>query len=148
MVEVTSYTPLGYQADPRPSLAPETLSRRIDAAVAAVPADKRGSLILRADRARASVDLAVRLATNIVAIARVSKPWTGPAEAEAMLRVNFAAAVKHGGLLGFGDYYRMLRDRRDGVRRNSRFRALVKALALQHLRAQPYLDGGEWFDRG
>jgi hypothetical protein len=149
---MSSYTPLGYQADPPPSMLPppETLARRIDAAVAAVPADKRGTLIFRADRQHGSIDLAVRVASNVVAVARVSKPWTGPAEAEAMLRVNFAAAVSEAPALrlGFNDYYQALRAEREGVKRNSKFRAFVKAFAMRRLRAQPYLDGGKWFNRG
>jgi hypothetical protein len=151
---LSSYTPLGYQADPPPSItlvpAPETLARRIDAAVAEVPADRRGTLILRADRQHASLDFMVRVSSNVIAVARVSKPWTGPAEAEAMIRVNFAVAVSEIPelRLGFGDYYHALRAKHEGVKRNSKFRALVKALAIRHLKQQPYLDGGRWFGRG
>jgi hypothetical protein len=118
--------------------------------VASVAPDKRGTLIIRADRQHASMDLVVRVASNVVAVARVSKPWTGPMEAEAMLRVNFAAAMSQAPVLqlGFGDYYRELRQPREGVKRNSKFRAFVKALAIRRLGAQPYLDGGKWFNRG
>lgn len=151
---MSSYTPLGYQADPPQSISlvpgPDTLSRRIDAAVASVAPDKRGTLILRADRQHASIDFVIRLAKDVVAVTRVSKPWSGPAEAEALIRVNFAAAASEVPALrlGFQDYYHSLRAEHDGVKRNSKFRALVKALGILHLKQQPYLDGGKWFDRG
>jgi len=157
------YTPLGYQVGPPvpPILpptnggqeAPDSLARRIDAAIASVPTDKRGTFIALADLSRTSIAVMVRAGDNVSFLGRVVKPWHGPVEAEAMIRVNFAAAVVAPTPLpplqiGWGDYYQALRTERDGLKRNSRFRAFVKAFALDKFKAHPYLDGGRWFDRG
>lgn len=130
--------------------APDTLARRIDAAIAAVPTDKRGTFLTLADLSRGSLAVMVRAGNNVSFLGRVTKPWHGPLEAEALLRVNFAGAVSEGVTLKLSaqDYYHALRAEREGMKRNSRFRALVKAIAMDKFGRQPYLDGGRWFHRG
>ena len=158
------YTPLGYQVGPSPSIvpgappplpggsgeAPDSLARRIDAAISAVPLDKRGTFIAVADLSRTSAVVMVRMGSNVSFLGRVSKPWSGPLEAEGMIRVNFAMTpppVVEPKRLQFKDYYHALRAKREGLKNNSRFRAFVKAFAMEHLKAHPYLDGERWFDR-
>ena len=130
---------------------PDTLARRIDAAVAAVPTDKRGTFIALADLSHGSLAVMVRAGGNVSFLARVTKPWVGPLEAEALVRVNFAATIPNDDArmrLTTLDYYRALRAERDGLKRNGRFRAFIKAVALHSFKARPYLDGERWFDRG
>lgn len=156
------YTPLGYQVGPPPPLvlpptnggqeAPDSLARRIDAAIASVPTDKRGTFIALADLSRTSIAVMVRAGDNVSFLGRVVKPWRGPVEAEAMIRVNFAAGVVAPTPLplriGWSDYYQALRAERDGFERNGRFRAAIKAFGIRVFGSRPFLDGGRWFDRG
>lgn len=142
--------PLGYQVDPPPSSpvpseAPETLARRIDAAIAAVPADKRGTLLLATERSGASATVMIRAGQNISILARVTMPATGGLDYGAYVRVNFS--VMQVRPIVTRELYDALRAERDGLKRNSRFRAFVKAFAARRFGARPYLDGSRWFDR-
>lgn len=157
-----SGTILGFPEPPRPAPTgemPDSLARRVNAAVAAIEPGKRGRLILSVTKERAGVDLMWRIGGPASVVARVAKPFAGPAEAEVLLNVNFAvspetqreaakAVARAGGRIGFGDCYRALRAEHPGVKRNGRLRAFIKAFGMAQLGKRPYLDGGEWFDDG
>lgn len=129
------------------SEAPDTLARRIDAAIAAVPLGKRGTFLAAADLNRTAIAVMIRAGDNVSFLGRVTKPWRGPLEAEALVRVNFAGALSEGATLRLDvwDYYEALRAPREGLKRNSKFRALVKAFFFELRGSQPYLDGSKWF---
>lgn len=138
--------------------APDSLARRVSAAVAAIEPGKRGRLIFSVTETRMAVDLMWKIGGPAAVVARVAKPHGMHAEAEVLLNVNFLvsdsarreadeALKKVRPRVGFRDCYDALRERHEGVKRNSRLRAAVKALGLARFGWRPYLDGGEWFDR-
>jgi len=144
-VVVTPLPTGGYVATTSPFESVSSLNQQINEAIAAVPENKRGCFLVRANLNKASATLMIRAGDNVTFLARIQKiyfaDWAGDISGRVVFLKDPEAEP-----MSLDDYYRVFRDVGAAFVPNTRFRALIKAVGIHYFNLRPCLDGERWWD--